>query len=59
MVAREKRHQPQEMVRDGARSPPPDDLAAPAYDSLTQSEFDKLIVDLEPISAALDAAGSR
>ena len=36
-----------------------DDLAAPAYDSLTPRELDQLIVDLEPISAALDAAGSR
>ncbi len=36
-----------------------DDLAAPAYDSLKPSELDQLITDLEPISAALDAAGSR
>ena len=36
-----------------------DDLAAPAYDSLTPSELDQLIADLEPISAALGAAGSR
>ena len=36
-----------------------DDLAAPAYDSLTPSELDQLIADLQPISAALDAAGSR
>ena len=36
-----------------------DDLAAPAYDSLTPSELDQLIADLEPISAVLDAAGSR
>jgi hypothetical protein len=36
-----------------------DDLAAPAYDSLTPSELDQLMADLEPISAALDAAGSR
>ncbi|HEY2639686.1 MAG TPA: hypothetical protein VGI66_07340, partial [Streptosporangiaceae bacterium] len=36
-----------------------DDLAAPAYDSLTPSELGQLIADLEPISAALDAAGSR
>jgi hypothetical protein len=36
-----------------------DDLAAPAYDSLTWSELDQLIADLEPISAALDSAGSR
>lgn len=36
-----------------------DDLAAPTYDSLKPSELDQLIADLEPISAALDAAGSR
>jgi hypothetical protein len=36
-----------------------DDLAAPAYDNLTPSELDQLITDLGPISAALDAAGSR
>ncbi len=36
-----------------------DDLAAPAYDTLTPSELDQLIADLEPISAALDVAGSR
>jgi hypothetical protein len=36
-----------------------DDLAAPAYDSLTPSELDQLIADLEPISAVLAAAGSR
>jgi hypothetical protein len=36
-----------------------DDLAAPAYDSLMPSELDQLIACLEPISAALDAAGSR
>jgi len=36
-----------------------DNLAAPAYDSLTPAELDQLIADLEPISAALDAAGSR
>ena len=36
-----------------------DDLAAPAYSSLAPSELDQLIEDLEPISAALDAAGSR
>jgi hypothetical protein len=35
------------------------DLAAPAYDSLEPSELDRLIADLEPISAALDAVGSR
>jgi hypothetical protein len=36
-----------------------DDLAAPPYDSLTPGELDQLIADLEPISAVLDAAGSR
>jgi hypothetical protein len=36
-----------------------DDLAAPAYGCLTPSELDQLIADLEPVSAALDAAGSR
>jgi hypothetical protein len=36
-----------------------DDLAAPAYDTLTPSELDQLIAGLRPISAALDAAGSR
>jgi hypothetical protein len=36
-----------------------DDLAAAAYASLEPSELDQLIADLEPISAALDAAGSR
>jgi hypothetical protein len=36
-----------------------DELAAPPYDTLEQSELDQLIADLEPISAALDAAGSR
>ncbi len=36
-----------------------DDLAAPAYDSLEPSDLDQLIADLEPISAALDDAGSR
>ena len=36
-----------------------DDLAATAYSSLDPSELDQLIADLEPISAALDAAGSR
>jgi hypothetical protein len=36
-----------------------DDLAAPAYSSLTPGEFDQLIADLEPISAALETAGSR
>jgi hypothetical protein len=36
-----------------------DDLAAAAYSSLEPSERDQLIADLEPITAALDAAGSR
>ncbi|HZC27101.1 MAG TPA: MarR family transcriptional regulator [Actinopolymorphaceae bacterium] len=36
-----------------------DDLDAPAYDSLEPHELDQLIADLEPISAVLDAAGSR
>jgi len=36
-----------------------DELAAPPYDSLDQSELDQLIAALEPISAALEAAGSR
>lgn len=36
-----------------------DDLAAAAYSSLAPDERDQLIADLEPISAALDAAGSR
>lgn len=35
------------------------ELAAPAYDTLEPNELDQLIADLEPISAALDAAGSR
>jgi hypothetical protein len=36
-----------------------DDLAAPPYDSLRPSELDQLIANLQPISAVLDAAGSR
>ena len=36
-----------------------DELAAPPYASLEPSELDQLIADLEPISATLDAAGSR
>jgi len=36
-----------------------DDLAAPAYDSLGPGELDELVADLEPISAKLEAAGSR
>jgi hypothetical protein len=36
-----------------------DDLAAPAYDGLSQDELGQLIACLEPIAAGLDAAGSR
>jgi hypothetical protein len=36
-----------------------DDLAAAAYSGLEPSEREQLIADLEPISAALNAAGSR
>ncbi len=36
-----------------------DDLAAAPYDSLSASELDRLVADLEPITATLDAAGSR
>jgi len=36
-----------------------DDLAAAAYSSLEPGELGQLIADLEPISATLDAAGSR
>ena len=36
-----------------------DDLAEPAYGNLTPTELGQLIADLEPISTALDAAGSR
>ncbi len=36
-----------------------DDLGAPPYDGLSPSELDQLIEDLEPLSAVLDAAGSR
>jgi hypothetical protein len=36
-----------------------DDLAAPAYSSLEPGELDQLTVELEPISAALAAVGSR
>ena len=36
-----------------------DDLAAPPYDSLATGELDRLIAALEPITAALEAAGSR
>jgi len=36
-----------------------DELAAPPYDSLGGSELEQLVADLEPVAAALDAAGSR
>jgi ABC-type transporter Mla subunit MlaD len=36
-----------------------DDLAAPPYDILTPTELDQLIADLEPLAAALAAAGSE
>lgn len=36
-----------------------DDLAATAYCSLEPGELDQLIADLEPVTAALNAAGSR
>jgi hypothetical protein len=36
-----------------------DDLAAPAYDILTPAELDQLIAALEPLAAALAAAGSE
>ena len=36
-----------------------DGLAAPAYDGLGPDELAQLIADLEPISAALEAVGSR
>jgi len=36
-----------------------DHLAAPAYSSLEPGELDQLIADLEPITATLEAAGSR
>ena len=36
-----------------------DDLAAAPYDSLSASELGRLVADLEPITATLDAAGSR
>ena len=36
-----------------------DDLAAPAYDTLTSTELDQLIADLEPLAAVLEAAGSE
>jgi hypothetical protein len=36
-----------------------DELAAPPYDALTPAELDELIAELEPITAALVAAGSQ
>jgi hypothetical protein len=36
-----------------------DRLAAPAYERLDAGEVEQLIEDLKPISAALEAAGSR
>lgn len=36
-----------------------DELAALAYACLTPTELDRLVSDLEPIAAALDAVGSR
>ena len=36
-----------------------DELAAAPYDSLSRAELDQLVAELEPITAALDAAGSR
>ncbi|MEP9383585.1 SCO6745 family protein [Nocardioides cheoyonin] len=36
-----------------------DDLAAPAYASLDADELERLVADLDPISAVLEAAGSR
>jgi hypothetical protein len=36
-----------------------DELAAPPYDALSPSELDALIAELEPIAAALVAAGSQ
>jgi Helix-turn-helix family len=36
-----------------------DDLAAPPYDGLAAAELDQLVADLEPITCALDAVGSR
>ena len=36
-----------------------DELAAPPYDSLEPRELDQLVADLEPVTAVLDAAGSR
>lgn len=36
-----------------------DEVAAPAYASLDADELDRLVADLDPISAVLEAAGSR
>jgi hypothetical protein len=36
-----------------------DELAAPPYDSLEPRDLDRLVADLEPVTAVLDAAGSR
>ena len=36
-----------------------DELAAPAYERLAPGELDQLAADLEPISSALEAAGSQ
>ena len=36
-----------------------DDLAAAPYDSLSPNELDQLVADLEPLAAALVAAGSQ
>ncbi len=36
-----------------------DELAAPAYDILDADELERLVDDLTPLAAVLDAAGSR
>ncbi|MHA6629391.1 SCO6745 family protein [Pseudonocardia sichuanensis] len=36
-----------------------DELAAPPYDALSPAELDEMVVELEPITARLVAAGSR
>jgi hypothetical protein len=36
-----------------------DELAAPPYDALSPAELDELAVELEPIAARMEAAGSR
>ncbi|WP_406129833.1 hypothetical protein OHQ89_49880 [Streptomyces canus] len=38
---------------------PTDELAAPPYDALSPAELDELVVELEPITATLVAAGSQ